>query len=206
MKMKRFLHWFQNSFWFHYKWHTLGALFVGVLVILFVIDMVNKENPDFSYIVAFEGYALPDLLTGIDRSAEEVLSDINGDGKVIVSGEALGLDDSQMGVASRVKFTTMLVDANNLVFILDTPTMNMLAREENAFVPLDTLGLPVDDGNPSFLRVDQTPAFQALGLTGDFPLYLCLKQLTQEQLLQPHTQAQMQQAVAFARFLLQEGH
>lgn len=203
MKFKQFAHWFRNSFWYHYKWHTLGALFGVILITMMIVELANREHPDFTYVMALESVALSEQLNELDSLAEGVLKDTNGDGEVLVRGTMLGFDDrTQMGMAARIKFTAELSDSNMLLFILDEPTATQRQELIGAFLPLSELGLPSEPAYPHMLRVDDSPVFRRMGLQDNIRLYACIKALPTDERAKDDVRAAYEQAVEMVRLLI----
>jgi len=202
MTRKEFPHWFRNTFWYHYKWHTIAILSAALMVVSFIVSMLNRELPDFSYVLAYEG-VVGEISTDVwDDLARTALSDINGDGKVVLFGQALCFDDaSELGYASRVKFMTQLADDSLLLFVLDEATLRDLDRQGEDFLPLSELGLPAESDRPWLLRVEPPALLRELGVDSDF--YLCIKALPPKKRDRPETQALYEQAAVFANIILE---
>ncbi len=95
--MKKFLKWLDN-FWYHYKWHTLIITFFAAILVIGVVQMAKKTDPDITLL-----YAGPAILTeeGIEELektfASALSSDTNGDGeKVVRATNVVLLSDEQL--------------------------------------------------------------------------------------------------------------
>lgn len=79
----RFLTWLDN-FWYHYKWRTIGALFLSFVLIVCVVQCARKEKTDV--VVMYAGpylYSGDETLT-VKKELNSVMpSDFNGDGEKI---------------------------------------------------------------------------------------------------------------------------
>lgn len=77
-----FLKWIEN-FWYHYKWHTIVALFFAVLLTVLIVQLAGREKYDIS--VIYSGPAKLDggKLEKISAAFTELMDeDYNGDGKI----------------------------------------------------------------------------------------------------------------------------
>lgn len=110
-----------DNFWYYYKYHTMAAVFALFCIIIFVRDMMNKV--DYDYSIAFVGdYAVADEDSlNLQKWFEEHAEDLNGDGEVHVqiSDYHLSEDgDPQMVMASQTKFTVDIQEETSVLFFL----------------------------------------------------------------------------------------
>lgn len=77
----KFAKWFDN-YWYHYKWITLGVIFLVVVIIVTTVQSVQREKEDVSIL-----YAGPTFITGSQTKAiQEVFNtvmpeDFDGNGE-----------------------------------------------------------------------------------------------------------------------------
>ncbi|MBO5305632.1 MAG: hypothetical protein J6B12_02605 [Clostridia bacterium] len=79
----KFLSWLDN-FWYHYKWRTIGALFIAFVLTVCITQCATKEKTDV--VVMYAGpylYTSNETLTVKDELREVMPSDFNGDGEKI---------------------------------------------------------------------------------------------------------------------------
>lgn len=203
--MKRFAHWFMNSFWYHYKWQTVGALLVFVFIALFVRDIATRENPDFTYLLVHDDIVIDEQLTELSALAEEVLPDINGDGRVIVRGQALTFyDDGEIGMSNRIRLQAMLTDGMAVLYLLDESNADHLTDTMGeVFGPLSAWGLPSDEDCSWRLRVENCPLVRRMGFSGEEPLYVCLRDWTEDMQNDPDIAARYEAAALVVGLLLE---
>ena len=75
-----------DNYWYHYKWHTIGAVFALFLIITIFYSCSHKQEPDL-YMVYLSNAIVTDesvdkIETGIIEKAS--LEDVDGDEKIIV--------------------------------------------------------------------------------------------------------------------------
>lgn len=95
--MKKIIKWLDN-FWYHYKWPTIMIAFFGTILVVGIVQMVGKTDPDISLI-----YAGPQVITEqgsqeMEKTFSQVVrEDINDDGeKVVRLTEVVILSDAQL--------------------------------------------------------------------------------------------------------------
>ena len=91
----RFGKWFEN-FWYHYKWHTIFAAFILLVVTVCTVQMCQKEEYDTHIIYAGSENVSRMRENGdlseyeiLYRSLTEAVEDFDGNGKVYSSFEAM---------------------------------------------------------------------------------------------------------------------
>ena len=81
--MNKFLKWFDN-YWYHYKWHTIVGAFVAVFLVIVIGQMASKEKVDVYIMYAGPKSFTPAVIHEIEDAFEDIMPDLNGDGKKIV--------------------------------------------------------------------------------------------------------------------------
>lgn len=79
--------WFDN-FWYHYKWHTIAALFIAVVLIVCVVQMSTRESEGDLTIVTAGPYSFMTDEAGLKALnaclSTKLATDIDGDGNKTV--------------------------------------------------------------------------------------------------------------------------
>lgn len=142
-----------ENYWYHYKWHTIGA--VAVLIVLAVIigQMVTRDPSDYTLVLVTEKAVTQSALDRLAAELEAAGTDLDGDGKVEVAIDSLIMSgDSQVDMVSPVKLQAHLAAADVLLFAFE-PSMYeqyIKAHEDEDFqffakLDVETDGL-VEDG------------------------------------------------------------
>lgn len=85
----RFTRWAEN-FWYHYKWHTIAAMFVLFAVVVCSVQMCSKEEADVNVLYAgFYSFEQQDSTPLAQAVASLLPKDYNGDGRKEVSVASL---------------------------------------------------------------------------------------------------------------------
>ena len=85
-----------DNYWYHYKWHTIIALFLVVVILICSFQMFKKDKYDLEVLYAGPSTLLNDKQTMLDIRAafSDLLSDRTGDGKVTVNLVSYWVDDT----------------------------------------------------------------------------------------------------------------
>ncbi len=88
-----FVAWLDN-FWYHYKWHTIAAIFVLVVAIVCTVQLVQRE--DYDAVIAYAGSKdvskkaengdVAEIVT-LQTSLKDVVKDVDGNGEISISLE-----------------------------------------------------------------------------------------------------------------------
>lgn len=118
---KRFFVWLDN-FWYHYKWHSLIALFLVFTVTVCTLQMCSKESYDIHILYA-GSHAFSRQSTDGDtpeyvkakRTLSNFVSDYDGNGEVNISFRDLFVpDNDKMSELSEAQYSRAFEDRNNL--------------------------------------------------------------------------------------------
>lgn len=119
------LKWLDN-FWYHYKWHTLIAVFFLVLIIVSSVQMCKKNSYDIYIMYAGQHDVERTSDTGITeyetllQGLSKVSGDFDGDGKVNVSFLPLFLPSNEeikeLTKEDGVEVNTAVIKENSEIF------------------------------------------------------------------------------------------
>lgn len=151
----KFFKWLDN-FWYHYKWHTLIAIFLIVVAAVGITQMTSRGTADVGVI-----YAGPRLLSlaeqrAVQSAVRQVMEDYNQDGKSVVEFVSLMLmSDEQIQAAYEKaaesgedyfvnaqfmrdelkKFDNLIMAGDSLLCFLD-PFLYKRVLDSGGFMPL----------------------------------------------------------------------
>lgn len=163
----------KDNFLYHYKYLTIGLLFAAVALTILIWQMVTRTNYDGTLVVyCYENLA--QIHTDkMGEYMEGYYPDFTGNGLVELAVADCAYEpntsDYTIKSAKATKLqTTLMVEKNALLFILDAETvayLNGLSEEIDLFEPDDLIELPDD-------------FYEAVGIEkGDHPLYLGLRSI-----------------------------
>ena len=157
--LRKIFKWLDN-FWYHYKWVTLVTAFFTVTLLIIIIQMITKTNPDSNIL-----YGGPAVLTAnqtkeIENAFNVLLpEDFNGDGEKITSLQAITLmtkeqiakaeaeaaENSSVFVYNpqslennKTSFSTQLFSGEYVICLID-PEQYKNAYKAGVFAPLSEL-------------------------------------------------------------------
>lgn len=139
-----------ENYWYHYKWHTLGAITAAIVLTVLIVQMVTKEKPDYELVVVTKNAVLQETLDHMEAALEQYGRDLNGDGQVDVRIQNIWLGESQdqMAVANQQRFV-LSISTGDAMFYAFTPEVyqdRILTQEQELddYHFFDELGVQAD--------------------------------------------------------------
>ena len=111
-----------DNYWYHYKWHTLGAFAVVVVLAVLIVQMVTKNEPDYTLNIVTEKPLAQPVLNWLKAELEVYGQDLDGDGYVEVRIDNLYMSDSTqsgMAMANAQKLTVHMGAGDALFFAFE---------------------------------------------------------------------------------------
>ncbi len=162
-----------ENYWYHYKWHSIIALFLVVVILICSLQMCKKD--DYDYEVLYAGpYNLNNKQTILDIEAAfaDLGFDRTGDGKKTVNLVSYWVDENISPDSEQYKDMTSSdisysmnhslknqemyldeVQAGNLTVFLVSPHLFHMVNQENGFVAVtDILPEIADWGDDIYAR------------------------------------------------------
>jgi len=163
----RFSHWFENVFWYHYKWYLIISIAVLATAAFFIHDALMRTTPDFQFVVVSNNFVSNGSIAELTDLASEVFRDA-GSGRPSDSlGHGLHLSaEGQFGIAAYSKLATMLLDDDMRFFIFDADLLEHFFNEPDGFYDLGALGFRAVEGKPWLADVSGLPLMERIGLSG----------------------------------------
>ncbi len=138
-----------ENWWFHYKAHVITAVLIVAAAVSIVFSVINKDHPDYMVTVMTE-FTLPaEMVQDIETHLEKYAEDLNEDGEVMVSVQALCFStkaSSEYEVsqlqASFVQFAADASAGDSMLFIYDDASYAYLNQNDltGFFAPVDETG------------------------------------------------------------------
>ncbi|MBE6671653.1 MAG: hypothetical protein E7593_05570 [Ruminococcaceae bacterium] len=164
--MNKVLRWLDN-FWYHYKWHTIIAVFAAVFLCVGIGQMLGKEKVDAYIMYAGPTSFFPNEIEQIQDSFENIVPDFNGDGKKVVEfiditvltdkqiaenkkkAQEQGVEynlDMEFVMDMRKKFK-LQIQSGDAYFLLIDPEMYEQDKEVGIYRKLADLGIEYENTN-----------------------------------------------------------
>lgn len=110
-------------FWMYYKWHTVGAFFVALCIIVTAVQCVNREKYDVTVTYAGTAYMTEESVDKLEIELSKLTEDIDGDGenKAFVQqlNMASGQANAELNYALQTKHDISLGETTSHLFIYD---------------------------------------------------------------------------------------
>lgn len=137
-----------DNYWYHYKWLTIGVLFAVVVIVVLVVQMVTKDEPDYRLVLVTDQPMSQQVQTMLKAELEVTGLDLNGDGVVMVSIENLYMGgNSQMNMANLQKLPVLISAGDELFYALEPEYYEQYIKshQDDEFRFFSELGLQGDD-------------------------------------------------------------
>lgn len=137
-----------ENFWYHHKLKFWLIAFAAVVLIILVVQIVKRDNPDYRVLFISEKYYTDKDLNELAAYLEKYGEDVDGDGKVEVQIENCCITTDQSRNGSIAQIQAHLVAGDRMFFIWDPEGYEFFKESvlEEADVGMDYLAtIPVQD-------------------------------------------------------------
>ena len=131
-----------QNYWYHYKWHTLAAVFVAAVLAVCITQCVNQVKPDYKVMVNISKPIPSEMLDELETELSAFGVDLNGDGIVKVQLIDCSYDPAgnpQMVQAQSTKLQAELSISEAMLIIVDRTMLDRLTGSEAVSGLFDTL-------------------------------------------------------------------
>lgn len=161
----------KNYYWFYYKWHMLGALFLIIAIVICTAQCVSRITPDYYVMYYSNVYISDDCLQKISNELEKVSPDFNGDGKVHVQAINCTYPGEDSGIRQSARQQAMLQMQNNdaCIWVLDNAGIELYADSDE--VDLFAKDKRFSEHGGRAVNTKQISAFKAIDDEHDFYVF-----------------------------------
>ena len=128
-----------ENFWYHHKWTVLGggALLIAVLVMM--IQLITRDNPDYRILLLTEKTYISGDLEVMQNTLAQYGKDLDGDGKVEVNVQncMLGEQLKQQYNSNVQLFQAHLMAGDVVLFVWDEKTYDKQMKDIESLVQSD---------------------------------------------------------------------
>lgn len=145
--------WYVN-YWMYYKWHTIGVLFLLIVVVTSIVDAVNKVHPDINISIVTEYGVADDQKELLKKTIENSISDINKDGKKVAEIQVINASlnpKDEMQMAANQKLYLEFAAGEGFIFIMDKPLFDVYNKQD-IFMPIKNNESFIPTNEVSILR------------------------------------------------------
>lgn len=205
-KPKKFTKAWWSYFWYYYKWYTIGIALMIFVIVYTCVDCSNQTKYDLIADYISGEPLTSDQEDGLKNIMESVISDASGNGitEANISDLSLGgLMDAQMIQAKQAKITIEPQFGDAFVFFLNKEHVITYSEYDSWEQPdVWTDKEPQDDGFTVSLK--GCAVLENLGIdTSD--LYITVRKLREDETDRELRKKQYDNAIKFARYLLNQG-
>lgn len=170
---KRFIDWFSNVFWYHYKWWFLLGVFIVAVIVVITVESMGAINYDFTVVIGQDGDVTQDQMSGILKVIGENVGDLDGNGEVNISFISVNLGDPEPDTSSAAsavennhsRMMLYMSDSGYVLFLLDEATSDIYCTMDYFEDELSDYGITPDENNPYRVWLGDNEVFKSAGLS-----------------------------------------
>ena len=162
-KIRAFKNWWDNTLWYHYKWHIIAGLFVVFCILYTVISDIGSVDPD--YCVAYVGNSTNTEIVEqvMSESFKDEIKDLNEDEQkyLFVKSLLFGMEELKTQPMYVQQFDIDIISGQNPLYIMDADLYEFLKGRE-VFEPIEYNGESYEyiDISDNKLFTDDTNMFK----------------------------------------------
>lgn len=164
-----------ENYWFYYKWHTLGGIFLITVIIYLTINYFSKVEPDINVLLKTNNPVSIEMLDKLETVFQQYCGDYNKDKNIVVSVEALCIPadlNSEFIMSNRIKLTADLVNRTSLIIGGDKEYLDSLNPDSFfADIPL------VNNEGEKYILLNSLQFMTDNKITLDEDVYLALREI-----------------------------
>ena len=157
MKKKEFQSWFENYFWYHYKWWLLVGVLVIAVIVFIGLEGAGKVEYDMTVVFLQDGELTDVQAHTVLESIAGSVGDLNGDGE-------LRLDYVCASPGEQDRLMLCLTDEENALFFVTEALSETFCSNGYFEDALSDYGIETPEGDPLRVYVSGSEIFQAAGL------------------------------------------
>jgi len=173
-RFARFRIWFDDIFWYHYKWHFIISIVLLAIIGFFILDTLGRTTYDFQYTVISNSYVDSEALGELNTLASAALRDAGSGAPVTTFGYGLHVGaDSELGMAALTRLAVLFLDDDMMFFIFDGSVLDAFFNDPDSFVDLGEFGFDTLEGKPWLVELTGLPAIDRIGQGVSFSGLTC---------------------------------
>lgn len=165
---KSFKYWFENIFWFHYRWVFLGVVFVIALIVFISIESSGGESYDMTLVFAQEGEIAESQARKVMDAVSESIGDLDGDGKVKLNYVSIDLgavaNTNGRTVSLGERLMLYMVDEDYPLYFINGDTSESYCAMGYFDDELANYGIETGEDDPYRVYVSDSDVFVDAGL------------------------------------------
>lgn len=128
-----------ENFWYHHKWTVLGGTFLGIALLVMVVQLFTRDDPDYRILLLTEKTYISADLEVMQNTLAQYGKDLDGDGKVEVNVQncMLGEQLKQQYNSNAQLFQAHLMAGDVVLFVWDEKTYDKQMKDIESLVQSD---------------------------------------------------------------------
>jgi hypothetical protein len=178
---KDFKYWFENVFWYHYKWWALAAVFVIAMVVFITVESCGQEHYDMTVVFVQDGDISTDQAQSVLDAISGSVGDLDGNGEVKLNYVSINVGDSSENssssgtygaqtVSNEDRILMYLTDSDNALFFVNEAVSESYCALGYFDDALSDYGISTQEGDPYRVYVSDSDAFENAGMS-DYDYY-----------------------------------
>lgn len=149
MKEKKEFHDKWENFWYYYKYHVIAAIFVIVMIVVFIHDKLQQVDYDYQIAAITENSLSEEQISGLEKVFQSIADDRNKDGEVHVQimNYTISEDDNanyQVKMANQTKLMADFESGESMIFMY-TDSVYETYKDESVFDVKDGVQIKLAD-------------------------------------------------------------
>lgn len=168
---KDFKNWFDNVFWYHYKWWFLGAVFLIALIVFIAVESAGNEDYDMTVIFAQDGDVSEQQAQIVLDAISDSVGDLNGDGKTLLNYQSVNFSgEVSQGFTMQDRLILYMTDEECALFIIENEASANYCAMGYFEDRLSDYGISTPEDDPYRISLADSSAISDAGLA-DYDYY-----------------------------------
>lgn len=169
---KGFKHWFENVFWYHYKWWFLCGVFVIALIVFIALESSRNVDYDMTVVFVQENDITQDQAKTVLDAIAESVGDLDGNGEITLNYASINPGEAttgSVGASMQDRLLLYMTDEDYCLFFLTAAQAESYCALGYFEDALSDYGIETEKDDPLRVYVSDTNAFVSAGLQdGDY--------------------------------------
>ncbi len=126
-----------ENYWYHYKWHTICGIFLAFCLLIYIGDLLGKEDFDLNVVYVSRSYTVYEQDEELQKRLEKYVPDYDENGEVNVKlynytipEEPTSQEEYDQQIAMLTRFQVEISDGNTFLYIFDEDMFEYFEMEE----------------------------------------------------------------------------
>ncbi|MBP3389297.1 MAG: hypothetical protein J6K98_05405 [Clostridia bacterium] len=146
-----------ENFWYHYKWVVLGSLAGAIVLIVLIVQMLNRDDSDYYLSLVTDNPVKQTQIDALKAELTKYAEDVDGDGKIEINIQNLYINPkdnagaAQMAYTNSQNLTVHMAAGDRLFYIFEDETYKeriqpLLSEGATFFAPVQSTAEGLAEG------------------------------------------------------------